>query len=135
MPSFELSRLSPALPSQLVFNLIANSPSPELEESLTSRMDSSWLEAQSLPFANAVRSKENWYIKILDADNDLATKWAVEAQLLQLDEITAERRSASVDHVFALLECMPPKHTHEVSSDLFIMTPQGTQERSSSHQL
>ena len=36
-------------------------------------------------FCQAVRAKEKWYLKILDQERDLGTKWAQEAGRLQPD--------------------------------------------------
>jgi len=37
-----------------------------------------WLDR----FGDAVRSKQKWFIKILDPNEDLGIKWAKEAQLI-----------------------------------------------------
>ena len=54
-------------------------------------------------FCQAVRAKEKWYLKILDQERDLGTKWAQEAGRLQPDKCWADVDLAirdAIEYVF-----------------------------------
>lgn len=52
-------------------------------------------------FANAIRSKPNWYRKILDVKRKLGMNWAVEAGLLALEDVL-DARSLKVRDILSI---------------------------------